>query len=247
VQTASLGASRLVYELLRAAEEGALRLSDELVQGSSIMPQKRNPVALEHARTRLSRAAGAAQQLAFLHHNIPFTDLNDVGTDAQEPLDILLTAFESALDLVNACLQGAAWDEALLAARAAASDTTATELADELVRTAGLPFPEAHQVAASLVRQMAERGRPLQQATPDDLSTVGGPALRREALEDALSPASFVARRSGLGGPAPEATRAHLMLLRDRLAAYHDVVATTAQRIDGALRTLRTPRKDVSA
>jgi argininosuccinate lyase len=244
-QALAIDLSRLTHDLLRDAEDGRLRLSDDLVQGSSIMPQKRNPVALEHARTRFSRVAGGAGQLAYLSHNIPHADLNDVGTDAQEPLHALFDTLEAGLDLLIACLQGGRWDEARLAAEAAASDTTATELADELVRTAGLPFPEAHHVAASLVARMSDRGRPLQQATPDDLTAAGGPALAADALAAALSPEAFVARRSGLGGPAPEAVRSHLVRLAERQAAYHDVVAQAATRIDSALRDLRTRGKDV--
>lgn len=245
VQTTAIGLSRLVHDLLAAAEDGRLNLPDGLVQGSSIMPQKRNPVALEHARTRLSKAAGMTQQLAFASHNIPFADLNDTGTDAQEPLHAMLDALDAGLDLLVAVLRGARWDGAVLAAQAAATDTTATELADELVRTSGLPFPEAHHRAAALVRRMADQRRPLQQATPGDLAAVGGPELSATTLEAALSPAAFVRRRDGIGGPAPAAVREHLARLGGGLAEYHDVVATTAARIDGALRSLRTAGKDV--
>jgi argininosuccinate lyase len=246
-QVSAIGLSRLTHDLLRWAEVGVLRLPDELVQGSSIMPQKRNPIALEHARTRFSRAAGASQQTAFGSHNVPFADLNDSGTDAQEPLHAALTALEAGLDLVIAVLTNGTWNEDVLAADAAASDTTATELADELVRTAGLPFPEAHRVAGTLVREMAAQGRPLQRATPDDLAAAGGPEMEAAKLSDALSPAAFVARRGGIGGPAPASVEAHLTGLRRGLAEYHDVVATATSRVDGALRTLRTPGKDVQS
>src|SRR5690606_24992762 len=144
-QTTGVGLSRLVHDLVDAAADGWLRLPDDLVQGSSIMPQKRNPVVLEHARTRFSRAAGAAQMLAFSGHNVPFGDVNDVGPDVQEALSTLLGALEGGLELLVAALAGLDVDVARLAAAAAATDTTATELADELVRTSGLAFPEAHR------------------------------------------------------------------------------------------------------
>jgi len=245
-QTIGIGLSRLVHQLIQAAEEGWLRLADDLVQGSSIMPQKRNPVVLEHARTRCSRAAGAAQQVAFSSHNVPFTDLNDAGTDAQEALHLVLASLAAGVDLLLAALRGATWDLEDLAARAAATDTTATELADELVRTVGVPFPAAHRIAASLVRRLAEQGRPLQQATPADLAAAGGPDLGPAALAEALSPAAFVARRGGLGGPAPAAVVVHLAALRAGLAEYHRAVDTMTARIDGALRVLRSPREDVT-
>lgn len=246
-QTMGVGLSRLVHDLVDAAAEGWLRLPDDLVQGSSIMPQKRNPVVLEHARTRLSRAAGAAQMVAFSGHNVPYGDVNDVGPDVQEALSTLLGALEGGLELLVAALAGAEIDEARLASAAAATDTTATELADELVRTCGLPFPEAHRVVAALVTAMAQRGRPLQQAGPDDLVAVGGPVIGADAMAEALSPAAFIRRRSGMGGPAPEVVRAMITRSRAELAEYHRVVDATAARIDAALRHLRTPGKDTQA
>lgn len=246
-QLLAVGLSRLVHDLLRDAELGVLRLPDDLVQGSSIMPQKRNPVALEHARTRFSRVAGAAGQFAFLSHNIPHADLNDVGTDAQEPLHDLFDTLDAGLDLLVACLEGGRWDAERLAAEVTASDTTATELADELVRRAGLSFPEAHRVTADLVTRLAQERRPLHSATANDLAAVGAPSLADEVLADALSPAVFVARRDGFGGPAPDSVRAHTGRLRTRCDAYHEVVAQAAQRIDGALRTVRARGKDAPA
>ena len=222
-QTLGVGLSRLVHDLVAAASDGWLRLDDDLVQGSSIMPQKRNPVTLEHARTRFGRAAGAAQMLAFAGHNVPFGDVNDIGPDAQEAVHTLLGALDGGLELLVACLRGATVDTDRLAARAAATDTTATELADELVRTGGRTFPEAHRIAAALVRRMADRGRPLATATPDDLVGCAGPRLPAEVLADALSPAAFVARRNGLGGPAPTAVRSQIERARAELAEYHRV------------------------
>jgi argininosuccinate lyase len=246
-QTLGVGLSRLVHDLVAAASDGWLRLADDLVQGSSIMPQKRNPVTLEHARTRFGRAAGAAQMLAFSNHNVPFGDVNDVGPDVQEAVHTVLDALDAGLELLVACLRGATVDADRLAARAAATDTTATELADELVRTGGCTFPEAHRIASALVHRMADGGRPLASATPDDLVGCGGPRLTAEALADALSPAAFVARRYGLGGPAPAAVRSQIERGRRELAEYHRVVETSTARIDAAHRTLRAPGKDTTA
>lgn len=245
-QTLGVGLSRLVHDLIAATADGWLRLDDDLVQGSSIMPQKRNPVTLEHARTRFSRAAGGAQVLAFSSHNVPFGDINDIGPDVQEALRTVFDALEGGLDLLVACLLGAHVDTDRLAARAAATDTTATELADELVRTGGLAFPAAHRTAAALVRDLAHQGRPLQQATPDDLVACGGPLLRADVLAEALSPAAFVARRSGVGGPAAAAVRVHLARSRTELAEYHRAVDTMTARIDAAHRDLRAPGKDTT-
>ena len=245
--TLGVDLSRVTHDLIAAASAGWLRLPDDLVQGSSIMPQKRNPVALEHARTRLSRAAGQAQVLAMLGHNVPFGDVNDVGPDAQEAVHALLDALDAGLELLDACLRGATIDRERLAALAAVTDTTATELADELVRSCGVAFPSAHRTAAALVRHMAAAGRNLQQATADDLAACGGPPLDAAALAEALSPVAFVARRAGLGGPAPAAVRSQIERARVTLSEYHRAIVRTTARIDAAYRALRTPGKDANA
>lgn len=249
VATAAVTAStlsRIVHDLLFDAERGVLIVPDGLVQGSSIMPQKRNPVALEHARTRLSRVMGSAQRLAFLQHNIPFGDLNDVGTDAQEAWHDTIDDMLAALDLVHAVLDGAAWNESLLADEAARSDVTATELADELVRRAGLGFPRAHAVAAALVARMAASGVPFLRATPSDLVAVGGPQWDEDTLASAIDPREFVLRRSGVGGPAPDEVRRQLSAASRSMMEYRERVENSTERHHSAIRDLRTSRKDGS-
>ena len=243
-QSVALTCSRLLCDLIAWAGSGVLKLDDGLVQGSSIMPQKRNPVALEHARTRCSRALGVAQAVMLPSHNIPFGDLNDFGPDAQGALQTLHQLLLGGLELTLACLRGCRFDTSLLERQVAASDTTATELADELVRTAGCSFPDAHHHAAALVARMAQAGRPFSQAGADDLIAVGGPAVATETLAAAISPRAFVERRSGLGGPAPVAVRVHLRALRERSGEYHGAVDGMTARIDAARQQLRGPGKD---
>ena len=230
--SAALDLGRFVNDLLSWAGADLYRLADDLVQGSSIMPQKRNPVALEHARTRLSRALGSAGMVTYSSHNIPFTDLNDFGPDIQGGLVTLHRQLGGALELVAACLSGGDCDRGRLAQAAAATDTTATELADVLARDAGLGFPAAHRVVADLVGRLAAEGRPLSAATPDDLVAVGGPRLESAALAQAVDPAAFVARRAGVGMPAPAAMSGRLVRAEERLG--------------GDLRALRE-RKDALA
>ncbi len=243
-QSVALSCSRLLCDFVAWAGKGVLRLDDALVQGSSIMPQKRNPVVLEHARTRCSRALGLAQAVILPSHNIPFGDLNDFGPDAQGALQTLHRLLLGALELTHACLRGCRFDTAALARQVAASDTTATELADELVRTAGCSFPEAHRAVAALVAHMARVGRPFNRAEPADLAAVGGPTLPADALRSALSPRAFVERRDGYGGPAPVAVAVHLRALRERSGQYHGAVDGLTARIEAAQKSLRGSGKD---
>ena len=175
IQSISLTLSRFVNDLISWASAGLYTLGDGLVQGSSIMPQKRNPVALEHARTRFSRTLGSAQMVLYSSHNIPYADLNDFGPDIQGALVSLFIQFEGGLALLSACLEDGAFDVGKLEQRAAQTDTTATELADELTRRFELSFQAAHGLAASLVAKLDAENRYLQEATPADLSALGGP------------------------------------------------------------------------
>src|SRR5690606_26590285 len=201
-QSVALNLGRVVDDLLTWASQDLYVLADGLVQGSSIMPQKRNPVALEHVRTRLSRAIGSAAMVTFSSHNIPFADLNDFGPDIQGGLVAQHRQLMGALDLMSACLRGGDFDERRLAEVARRTDTTATELADVLVRDAGFDFPRAHSVVAALLSRLEANGTPLAEATPEDVVAAGGPAMTPESLRDAVDAHAFVERRLGFGMPA---------------------------------------------
>ncbi len=244
-QSVALNLSRFVCDLLAWSAQGWYVLGEGLVQGSSIMPQKRNPVALEHARTRFSRALGAAQMVLYSSHNIPYADLNDFGPDVQGALQSQHLQLGGGLELLLACLQDGDFDREALAAAAAVTDTTATELADEMVRESGLSFPEAHAVVGRLVVRLHGEGRALTQATPEDLAAAGGPPLGEAALRAALDPVAFVRRRSGLGGPAPEVMQQQVAAARRRLQEDAEalderrnvlVAARAAQRAHGKER-----------
>lgn len=238
MQSVALTLSRFVNDLIVWASHGLFRLSDGLVQGSSIMPQKRNPVALEHARTRFSRTLGSAQMVIYSSHNIPYADLNDFGPDIQGALVSLFIQLEGGLELLTACLQEGSFDERKLALEAHCSDTTATELADELTRNYNYSFQAAHHLAAELVNKLCHEGRYLQDARPEDLLSLNGPRLEANVLKDALDPVAFVTRRKGLGGPAPESVKAHVTRALqeqrqnvDRLTHLHSQLAQSQQNL----------------
>ncbi len=209
-----VGLGRFVQDLLLwcTVEFGYLRLADGFVQVSSIMPQKRNPVALEHARSLASKAVGQSAAIAGVVHNTPFGDIVDTEDDLQP---LVASAFRDAvraLALVAASLRGAELDVARLEARAAEGGTTLTEQADHLARTHQVPFRTAHASATRLQQSRRER--------PDAplgaiLSTVSGDLLgvplQYSDVEIAaiMSPRHFVDVRTTPGGPAPiETTRA---------------------------------------
>src|SRR5204863_10099787 len=124
-----VGLGRVVQDLLLwcTMEFGYLRLSDGFVQGSSIMPQKRNPVALEHARAIGSKAAGQAAGLMIAVHNTPFGDIVDTEDDLQPLVAQMFKDAARAVSLVAAAMADATFDVEKLAERAGRNWITITE------------------------------------------------------------------------------------------------------------------------
>ena len=209
--TLIVGLGRVIQDFLLwcTMEFGYLRLSDGFVQGSSIMPQKRNPVALEHARAIGSKAVGQAQAITTTVHNTPFGDIVDTEDDLQPLVASMFGDAIRMVTLVAAAMKLADFNVAHLASRAAYGGTTLTELADTLVRDHGLPFSSAHAIAALLLKAQTEDPNVMLSAALHSASNaiLGRPLEYTEAdLQTVMSPAHFVSVRKTYGGPAPEET-----------------------------------------
>jgi len=206
-----VGLGRVVQDLLLwcTMEFGYLRLSDGFVQGSSIMPQKRNPVALEHARAIGSKAVGQAQAIVTTVHNTPFGDIVDTEDDLQPLVASMFRDATRMVTLMAAAMRLADFDVEKLAARAGDHGTTLTELADTLVRDHGLPFRSAHAIAALLLKARTEDPDvALSGALAKASQAILGRALEysESDLQRIMSPEHFVTVRTTLGGPAPSET-----------------------------------------
>ena len=218
------GLGRLVQDLLLwcTAEFDYVRFGEGYVQCSSIMPQKRNPVAVEHARAIGSKALGQAQAIVLAVHNTPFGDIVDTEDDLQPLVFAMFRDATRAVKLVAAAMTTAEFDARRLEARAADGWTTLTELADTLVRDHGLPFKSAHAIAAGLMAaREREPERPLAGLLEAASRQVLGSALSYSDAELAtiLSPRHFIAVRKTLGGPAPEETARAAQASRQQLEA----------------------------
>jgi argininosuccinate lyase len=205
------GLGRFVQDLLlwSTAEFDYLRLGDGYVQCSSIMPQKRNPVALEHARAIASKALGQALAIVTSVHNTPFGDIVDTEDDLQPLVFAMFRDATRAVKLVAAAMTSAEFDAARLEARAGDGWTTLTELADTLVRDHGLAFKSAHGIASRLIAvRQRDSARSLSESLADaSREILGSPlAYSNAQLAEILSPRHFVNVRKTPGGPAPEET-----------------------------------------
>jgi argininosuccinate lyase len=234
-----VGVGRLVQDLLLwcTMEFGYLRLTDGVVQVSSIMPQKRNPVALEHARALASKAFAQAGAIPVAVHNTPFGDIVDTEDDLQPLVAAMFKDAVRAVSLVAVALDGADVDVAKMRTRAGENWISVTELADTLARERGLPFKSGHTIAARLVRGgQAQPDANLATLVAEISRDVTGEAITYtdEELDTLLSPEHFVAIRRTRGGPAPEITGAALEESRSLLAEDAGWIASTRARLLGA-------------
>jgi argininosuccinate lyase len=240
---AAAGLGRFLQDMLlwSTAEFGYLRLGDGFVQGSSIMPQKRNPVAIEHARAIASKALGQAQAIVLAVHNTPYGDIVDTEDDLQPLVFAMFRDATRALALAAAALATAEFDAAALEARAGNGWTTLTELADTLVRDHGLPFKTAHGIAARLVRgRERDSKRPLSELLKEASGELLGTPLTysEKQLLEILSPRHFVEIRRTLGGPAPEETARAAKASRRQLAADEEAWTHIGEALAKAEATL---------
>jgi argininosuccinate lyase len=217
------GVGRFVQDLLLwgTAEVNYVRFGDGFVQCSSIMPQKRNPVAIEHARAIGSKAVGQAHAIALTVHNTPFGDIVDTEDDLQPLVWSMFRDATRTVRLVAAAMQTATFDAARLEARAGEGGTTMSELADTLVREHGLSFKTAHTITTRALRVRSEhpQARPTDTLAAVAFELLGRPIVYSdERLHEILSPRYFVTVRRTPGGPAPEETARAADRSRARLA-----------------------------
>ena len=238
------GLGRVVQDFLLwcTNEFGYLRLADGFVQCSSIMPQKRNPVALEHARAIASKALGQANAILLTVHNTPFGDIVDTEDDLQPLVHAMFTDASRAVMLVAAAMATARFDTGRLAERARQGWITVTELADTLTRDHDVPFKTSHTIASRLVSESARRpGESPARVLRDISESVLGRAIAftDAALAEVLSPEHFVRVRTTPGGPAPEESARAISRSRTSLAndtAWHTEAIEKLQSAEGSLK-----------
>jgi len=206
------------FLLMAMMEFNVIRLSDGYVQGSSIMPQKRNPVALEHVRAIGSKALGQCLGVMTSIHNTPFGDINDVEDDLQPLIYSGVRDANRAVSLLASTLRSATFNFDVLKKRAGENFIAVTELADTIVRKEGLPFRISHKIVGTCVRGAIEAGSEI---TFGLLQKVANEVLGRDLnmtadeLAAAVSPENFVAIRTIYGGTAPSETRRALSVERE--------------------------------
>jgi argininosuccinate lyase len=209
--------SRFAEELViwSSAQFRFVKLSDRWTTGSSIMPQKKNPDAAELLRAKLGRILGATVALFTIMKGLPLTYSKDMQEDKEQVFDAADTLMLSLAAMTGMVTDMIA-NRDVLAASAASGFSTATDLADWLVRSLGLPFREAHHVTGSLVALAEQRGCDLPDLTLQEM-TSAHPGITQEVYS-VLGVQNSVRSRMSYGGTAPDQVRAQIARWKATLA-----------------------------
>jgi argininosuccinate lyase len=194
--------SRLGEELViwSSAQFGFIKLSDAFSTGSSIMPQKRNPDAAELVRAKSGRIMGALAAMMVVLKGLPLAYQKDMQEDKEQTFAALET-LSLCLGAMTGMIADLTPDADAMRRAAAAGFSTATDLADWLVRVVGIPFRDAHHITGKIVAAAEARGVTLD-AMPLEAMQAIEPRISGEVF-DVLSVDKSVASRTSFGGTAP--------------------------------------------
>ncbi|MFI4965052.1 MAG: argininosuccinate lyase [Caulobacterales bacterium] len=209
--------SRLAEEIVlwMTPQFGFIALTDAFTTGSSIMPQKKNPDAAELVRAKAGRLLGSFTQLAVVMKGLPLTYSKDMQED-KVPTFEAFDALELSLRAMAGMVADLEPDAARMAAAAGAGFSTATDLADWLVRELGLPFREAHHITGAAVKRAEQLGCDLPGLPLADLQALE-PRIT-DGVYQVLTPQASVASRMSYGGTAPDRVRAQIQRWKEILA-----------------------------
>ncbi|MDD9744619.1 MULTISPECIES: argininosuccinate lyase [Marinovum] len=209
--------SRLAEELViwSSAQFRFVTLSDRFSTGSSIMPQKKNPDAAELIRAKIGRIFGANVALMTVMKGLPLAYSKDMQEDKEQVFDAA-----DNLMLALAAMEGMVKDMSAnrdsLEAAAATGFSTATDLADWLVRVLGMPFRDAHHVTGSLVAKAEAKGCDLPDLSLEEMQSVHEHIT--QDVFDVLGVHNSVASRTSYGGTAPSRVREQVARWKEALA-----------------------------
>ena len=216
-------ASITAGHLSRLAEEivgwmtpmfGFVTLPDDLTTGSSIMPQKRNPDAAELVRAKTGRIMGSFVALSTVMKGLPLAYSKDMQDD-KPPVFAAHDTLALCLVAMTGMIESLTFNADRMRAAAASGYSTATDLADWLVREAGVPFRQAHDITGRAVKAAEARGVMLDGLSDAELAAVD--ARITPAVRTVLSVEASVASRTSFGGTAPANVRAAIAAGREVL------------------------------
>ena len=209
--------SRMAEEFViwSSAQFQFVTLSDRFSTGSSIMPQKKNPDAAELIRAKIGRITGALVALLTVMKGLPLAYSKDMQEDKEQVFDAADTLALS-LAAMTGMINDLSPNREALRAAAGSGHSTATDLADWLVRELGLPFREAHHITGAAVALAEDRSCELQDLPLGDLQTLHNGITA--AVYEVLSVEASVASRKSYGGTAPSNVKEQVKKWRAHLS-----------------------------
>ena len=191
-----------------------MQLGDTVTSGSSLMPQKKNPDACELMRGKCGRVFGHLQALLVTMKGLPLAYNKDMQED-KEPVFDAAETLDLALTAMGGMVSDLTPNPDAMGREAARGFSTATDLADWLVREAGVPFRDAHHITGTLVKMAEDKGCDLA-----DLSLADMQGVNKSITDDVfnvLTVDASVRSRISYGGTAPANVRAQAKAARQRL------------------------------
>ena len=222
VSICAMHLSRLAEEIVIWASPGFgfVALSEKYSTGSSIMPQKRNPDAAELVRAKTGRIAGAFVALSMVMKGLPLAYSKDMQEDKEQVFDAADNLMLST-KAMSAMISTMTPNRERMRELAGVGYSTATDLADWLVREHGVAFRDAHRMTGELVKLAEDRDCQLEALTLDEIRAVCGQHVSEDVVS-ALTVEASVASRCSYGGTAPDRVREQVKRWRERLIAAAD-------------------------
>lgn len=240
------------FQFWTAFEVGQLWVPNSLVQISSIMPQKRNPVSVEHLRHLSSVICGRCDTLVNTMHNTPFTDMNDSEGEVQVAGYAVFDGADRVLKLFSSLASCSSINAQRVAETIDRSCITITELADSLVREEKLSFRQAHSIAADTSVSISRQGRVLSEGyeffSQVFQTTLGrATSLSEGDFKRYVSAENFVAVRNRPGGPAAASLADAMTDYAGKLEGFKTSLATDVARSNDAASQLSARFEAVAA
>lgn len=225
MMTTMANTGRWIQDFLQhvTREFGSFQVADPYVQVSSIMPQKRNPVSIEHSRALASSAYGEALTAVTMIHNTPFGDIVDTEDDLQPHLYRSFETGERVFQLMYAVITSLQVNKDHLQRMARKSCITITELADSLTRNYQVPFRKAQIIASAISTETWKERKELDDWHVDEINQLiqtyeEEVELTELEWRDIISPAYFVKIRDIQGGPNPQEVARMIDVRKEKLA-----------------------------
>ncbi|MDY5930760.1 MAG: argininosuccinate lyase [Candidatus Ornithospirochaeta sp.] len=244
---AALNLGRVITDMVTWATEGMdmIILADGYISTSSIMPQKRNPIALEHLRSSLSMVKGLADAIHSSYLKSPYGDISD-HEDITAILSQCISLLETNYRTFNAVMGTLDVNAGLLRERAYESFAVVTEVADEIVRVCHIPFRSAHHVVATMVKEAGRKGYNLKDMEEDFFTPIYKMVTGKDfdgdfsLIRKAMDPQAFVDSRNIYGGCGPKAMENMLISAGEKQQKSLEWLRNAHETIDKATAKRKT-------